>query len=98
MEQVSLDCILNLVYEQRLAECRQKVLKYYISKTPAGDLEHNKMYTKEQLDLLYTYGLAPNGVYCGVDNQLIDGSAKQYEYKSFQFTLKGFSDCPNSIR
>ncbi|NLM34563.1 MAG: hypothetical protein GX206_03905 [Clostridiales bacterium] len=94
VEQVSLDCILNLVYEQRLAECRQKVLKYYISKTPAGDLEHNKMYTKEQLDLLYTYGLAPNGVYCGVDNQLIDGSAKQYEYKSFQFTLKGFSRLP----
>lgn len=93
-EKDNLDYILDLVYQQRLAECGQKVLKHYISKAPVGEIDENRIYTKEQLDLLYTYGLESNGVYCGVDNQLINDSADQYEYKSFQFGLKGFSCLP----
>lgn len=90
----NLDHILDLVYEQRMAESRQKVLKYFISKAPVGEFNEKRSYTREQLDLLYTYGLDSNGVYCGVDNKLIHDSAEQYEYKSFQFALKGFSTLP----
>ncbi|NLP28372.1 MAG: hypothetical protein GX370_06345 [Clostridia bacterium] len=93
-EDHSLDYILDLVYQQRLAECRQKVLRYYISKVPIGEVDSNKAYSKEQLDLLYTYGLEPNGVYTGVDNKLLDDSGEQYEYRYFQFALKGFSSLP----
>lgn len=90
----SLDYILDNVFEQRVAECRQKVLKYYLEKTDKAPIYKDQYYTKEQVDLLKTYGLDSNGVYQGIDNKVISEGTDQYECKFFEFSLKGFSTLP----
>ena len=90
----SLDYILDNVCVQRLAECRQKVLKYYLEKSSRGAQCRKVSYTKEQVELLKTYSLDANGIYQGIDNKVVDGGLEQYEYKFFEFSLKGFSTLP----
>jgi hypothetical protein len=91
----SLDYILDTYYEQRVAECRQKVIKYFIEKQSKNIYCSNKSsYTKAQSELLKSYGLDASGVYSGIDNKPISLGADQYECKFFEFGLKGFSNLP----
>jgi hypothetical protein len=90
----SLEYILDNTCGQRLAECRQKVLKYYIEKANKEVFCKKSTYTKEQIELLKTYSLDANGIYQGVDNKVVSEGADQYECKFFEFSLKGFSTLP----
>jgi hypothetical protein len=92
----SLDYILDTYYEQRIAECRQKVVKYFIdilSKNVYYDCNTSN-YTKAQLELLKSFGLDASGVYSGIDNKPVSAGTDKYECKFFEFGLKGFSNLP----
>jgi hypothetical protein len=92
----SLDYILDTYYKQRVAECRQKAVKYFI------DLQSKNIYyscntsnyTKAQLELLKSFGLDASGIYSGIDNKPVSPGADEYECKFFEFGLKGFSNLP----
>jgi hypothetical protein len=90
----SLDYILDCVYEQREAECRQKVLKYFLEKTCETAPNEGVSFSKEQLKLLRTYGYDPSGIYQGIDNQPVTAGAEKYQWRAFEFALKGFSNLP----
>ena len=90
----SLDYILDNVWQQRLAECRQKVLRYYIEKSDKELCDKNLSYTKEQIELLKTYSLDMKGIYHGIDNKVDDNGENEYECRFFEFALKGFSSLP----
>jgi hypothetical protein len=92
----SLDYILDTYYKQRVAECRQKAVKYFI------DLQSKNIYyscntsnyTKAQLELLKSFGLDASGIYSGIDNKPVSPGTDEYECKFFEFGLKGFSNLP----
>lgn len=90
----SLDYILDTYYRQRVAECRQKVVKYFIDIQSKNIYCNNSNYTKAQLELLKSFGLDASGIYSGIDNKPVSSGTDQYECKFFEFGLKGFSNLP----
>jgi hypothetical protein len=90
----SLDYILDTYYEQREAECMQKVTKYFIEQCRGNISCEPGKYTKVQYQLLNDYGLDFNGIYHGIDNKVEDESREPYEWRFFEFALKGFSNLP----
>jgi hypothetical protein len=90
----SLDYILDICYDQRVAECKQKVIKFFIQKQVKNTESKGKKYTKEQAELLESYGLDSKGVYSGVDNKVVKEVSNQYECRFFEFRIKGFSVLP----
>ncbi|MDR3595517.1 hypothetical protein [Clostridium sp.] len=90
----SLDYILDICYDQRVAECKQKVIKFFIQKQVKNTESKDKKYTKEQAELLESYGLDSKGVYSGVDNKVVKEVSNQYECRFFEFRIKGFSVLP----
>lgn len=68
----SLNYILTLCYEQRVAECKKKVIKYFIEKQYNCTQYVDKKYSKKQAELLDAYGLDCNGVYKGIDNKIVE--------------------------
>jgi hypothetical protein len=89
-----LDDILNIYYDQRVAECKQKVIKFFIQKQIKNIQFNDNKYSKVQTELLESYGLDSKGVYRGVDNKLINEVSNQYECRFFEFGIKGFSTLP----
>jgi hypothetical protein len=91
----SLDFILDTYYKQRVAECRQKVVKYFIDiQSKNIYCSKNSSYTKAQVELLKSFGLDASGVYSGIDNKPVTLGTDQFEGKFFEFGLKGFSNLP----
>lgn len=90
----SLDYILDAYYEQREAECMQKVTKYFIEQCLGSVCSKPLIYTKEQYQLLKDYGLDANGIYHGIDNKVDNENRELYEWRLFEFGLKGFSSLP----
>jgi hypothetical protein len=90
----SLDYLLETCYEQKAAECRQKVLKYLLENQCRSLSYENIHYTKEQYELLTSFGLNPDGIYEGIDNKPAGESGEPYEYRIFEFGIKGFSTMP----
>jgi hypothetical protein len=90
----SLDYILDIYYRQRVAECNQKVIKYFIEGCKKDAFYVPQNYTKEQYELLKAYGLDSSGIYHGIDNKIVKEMKDQYECKFFEFALKGFSTLP----
>lgn len=90
----SLDYVLDTYYEQRVAECKQKVIKFFIKKASKNKEYKDKKYSKEQIELLESYGLDLKGVYSGVDNKVITEVSDEYECRFFEFGLKYFSTLP----
>lgn len=90
----SLDYILDTCYEQRAAECRKKVIKFFMAKVEKNTEFQNKKYTKEQAELLEVYGLDSKGVYRGVDNKVVKKISDEYDCRFFEFGIKGFSVLP----
>jgi hypothetical protein len=90
----SLDYLLDTCFEQRAAECKQKVIKFFIEKQGEDIKFKDKKYSKEQIELLESYGLDSKGVYSGIDNKVIQEVSDQYECRFFEFGLKGFSNLP----
>jgi hypothetical protein len=87
----NLDFVLDTCYNQRVAECKQKVIKYFIEKCSKNTKAKEAGYTNKQYELLNSYGLDFKGVYHGIDNKVLNEDGKQYEYRIFEFALKGFS-------
>lgn len=90
----SLDYLLDTCYNQRVAECRQKVIKFFIQKQIKNFEVKDKKYSKEQAELLESYGLDSKGVYRGVDNKVVKETSDQYDCRFFEFAIKGFSVLP----
>lgn len=90
----SLDYVLETCYEQRAAECKQKVLKYYLDKMYKDPKPLRSIYTKSQLELLDCFGLDASGIYHGIDNQVVSADVEQYQCRYFEFAIKGFSKLP----
>lgn len=86
--------ILDTCYNQRAAECKKKVIKFFIEKQVKNTESKDKKYSKEQAELLESYGLDSKGVYRGVDNKVVKEISDQYDYKFFEFGIKGFSVLP----
>jgi hypothetical protein len=90
----SLDYILDTYYEQRKAECMQKVTRYFIEQCLGNVCCKPLIYTREQYQLLKDYGLDANGIYQGIDNKVENEGREPYEWRLFEFGLKGFSNLP----
>lgn len=90
----SLDFILYTCYDQRIAECKKKVIKFFIRKQIKNTEFKDKKYSKEQAELLESYALDSKGVYRGVDNKVVKETSDKYEYRFFEFGIKGFSVLP----
>lgn len=90
----SLDFILDCTFNQRVAECKQKILKYYIEKSPNRNSNPCSKYTKEQISLLREYGLDEHGTYEGIDNKPSNNKSNNHQYRFFEFSIKGFSTLP----
>lgn len=90
----SLDYLLDTCFEQSAAECKQKVIKFFIDKQMKNIEFKEKKYSKKQIELLEFYGLDSKGVYRGIDNKIIKEVSNQYQYRFFQFSIKGFSTLP----
>ncbi|MDP4090938.1 MAG: hypothetical protein Q8930_16945, partial [Bacillota bacterium] len=90
----SLDYILEACFAQRAAECKQKVLKYYLEKAGKVTVHTGQTFTKQQLELLNSYSIDQNGIYHGVDNKIVIEGKDQYQCRFFEFSIKGFSTLP----
>lgn len=90
----SLDYILDICYKQRVAECKQKILKYFVQKAAKSVELKNVTYSKQQTELLESYGLDSKGIYRGVENIMIKEVSDEYEFRIFEFGIKGFSTLP----
>lgn len=90
----SLDYLLDTCFEQKVAECKQKVIKFFIQKQIKNIEFKDKKYSREQMELLESYGLDSKGVYRGVDNKVINEVTDQYESRFFEVSIKGFSTVP----
>lgn len=93
-EEDNLNYILNLCYDKKAAECKRKVLKYFIENYNCNGNYSNFKYTKEQYDLLKSYGLTFDGIYEGIENKEINNRTERYECRFLEFELKGFSSIP----
>jgi len=89
----SLDYILDTYYEERAAECRQKVINYFIKKIGKKFICKGPKYTRAQKELLKSFGLE-DGIYEGIDNKVLCEGSNKYECRFFEFGLKGFSEIP----
>jgi hypothetical protein len=89
-----LDYILDICQAQKAAECKQKIINYFLSKQVKPFIGESLQYTKEQYELLKFFGLDSKGVYHGIDNKLDTEIHDEYKFRLFEFNLKGFSSLP----
>ncbi|SHI99168.1 hypothetical protein SAMN02745163_01186 [Clostridium cavendishii DSM 21758] len=88
----NLDELLEIVYTQRINECKLKVTKFFMDKLPLPSIDTG--YTINQKELLESYGLDYKGIYNGIDNNISQEINSSYSYKIFDFYIKGFSTLP----
>lgn len=95
LESDNLDYVLDTYYEQKVAECKQKVIRYFIKNVAQKtQCRFVTKYSKEQIKLLKEYGLDISGIYSGIDNKVVEESSNEYECRFFEFGLKYFSILP----
>ncbi len=89
----NLDYVLDKCFEQKNAECKQKVLKYFLDRLSKNQ-KHSSLYTKQQQWLLKSFGLDGEGIYHSIDTKLADEMPHEYRYRFFEFSIKGYSTLP----
>lgn len=90
----NLDYVLDKCFEQRAAECKQKVLKYFLDKLSKNQKGPKSPYTRQQLWLLKSFGLDDEGIYHSIDTRLADEIPHEYRYRFFELSIKGYSTLP----